>query len=68
MVKALTIDELYFVNADLVVDARSRFTGRLRSVWTANGRILLYCCNKCVCYICRSLPALSSPAEVAMAS
>ncbi|WP_319414231.1 hypothetical protein [uncultured Cohaesibacter sp.] len=42
MVISLIIDELHFVNTDLVIDARSRFTGRLRSIWAANGRNLLF--------------------------
>nr|WP_321464267.1 hypothetical protein [uncultured Cohaesibacter sp.] len=42
MVISLIIDELHFVNTDLVIDARSRFAGRLRSIWAANGRNLLF--------------------------
>ncbi len=42
MVVSLIIDELHFVNSDLIIDARSRFAGRLRSIWAANGRNLLF--------------------------
>ncbi len=42
MVMSLIIDELHFVNTDLVIDARSRLAGRLRSIWAANGRNLLF--------------------------
>src|SRR5215468_6452211 len=47
MILAGLVDQLHFAGSDLLVDTRTVFLdGRRGSHWSANGAVLLYCCDK----------------------